>query len=77
MRNIATIAITITLFVSPILAFAQADPHTNITPIEYQVENNIDAFTTYVQSGDFSKEQLREAIGDLEAVLDFYLRTLE
>jgi hypothetical protein len=76
MRYISSVLITVVLIGSPLLVSAQADPHTNITPIEDQVVQNIDAFTKYVQSGDLSREELSEAISDLRFVLNFYLDTL-
>jgi len=77
MRYISFAIVTITLIFSPLFVFAQADPHTNITPIEDQVEQNIDAFNEFVRSGDFTHKQLSEAVTDLQAVLDFYVETLE
>jgi len=69
--------ITLTLLVLPAVTFGQGDPHTNITPIEVTVEKNIDAFERFVRSGDFIHKQLSEAVTDLQAVLDFYVGTLE
>ena len=77
MQYISTVLVTITLAFSPLFTFAQADPHTNITPIEDQVEQNIDAFERFVSSGDFTRDELSEAVTDLRAVLDFYVETLE
>jgi len=77
MRYITTTIATIVLVLSPVFVSAQADPHTNITPIETQVVQNIDSFITYAQSGDVGPDKLSEAITDLQAVLDFYVRTLQ
>lgn len=77
MKNLSFLLVTITFVLSPLFVFAQADPHTNITPIEDQVVQNIEAFTAYVQSENISREQLLEAMSDLQFVLDFYLETLQ
>ena len=76
-RHVCTMAITLTLMALPAVTFGQADPHTNITPIEVTVEKNIDAFERFVRFGDFTREELSEAVTDLQAVLDFYIKTLE
>ena len=76
-RHVCTMVVTLTLLVLPAVTFGQADSHTNITPIEVTVEKNIDAFERFVRSGDFTHTQLSEAVTDLQAVLDTYLKTLE
>jgi len=76
-RHVCTMVVTLTFLMLPAVTFGQADSHTNITPIEVTVEENIDAFEKFVRSGNFTHKQLLEAVTDLQAVLDAYLKTLE
>jgi len=76
-RHVCTMVITLTFLMLPAVTFGQADPHTNITPIEITVEKNIHAFERFVRSGDFTHKELSEAVTDLQTVLDFYVGTLE
>lgn len=76
MKYFYTTLITIALVFIPATTMAKPDPHTNITPIEEYVANEIKAFNNYVKQAETegAAVNLPEALDDLSGVLESYLR---
>lgn len=74
-KTLATILMTIVCAL-PVTAAAAPDPHTNITPLEEYVAQEIKAFNEYVAAAeeDGVIVNLPDALDDLAGVLESYLR---
>lgn len=76
MRKLFATIMIAAVFALPGTAAADPDPHTNITPLEEYVVQEIKSFNEYVAAAekDGAIVNLPEALNDLAGVLESYLR---
>lgn len=72
MKYLYSIILTLIIMALPVVTFAAPDPHTNITPPDEYVANELAHFSEYVQRPNLSQAELSEALEDLSQLLSAY-----
>lgn len=75
MKYVYIFIATVALVSLPASVSAAPDPHTNITPLDEYVAQEIKSFNSFVsQQPAPSEGRLAEAVGDITGVLESYIR---